>query len=671
MKDAINQVYTFNYDPLGRLLSQTRAGGTMSFEYDNVGNRKKRTDYAGRVTNYFYDNLNRLTKIEYELGGTGNDVDKPKSTYAYDDISRLTSAVNNVGTVAFTYDNRDRLKTETDVFGQVLEFGYDAASNRTQLKLNGSVHTSYAYDDANRLTTLTDEASQNFTFGYDNADRLTSRTMPNGITSTFEYDNMSRLKRLKHQSSAATLFDNQYVYNAASQINQITDLANTRVFGYDLVDRLTSVHTNGMQTESYTFDDVGNRTASHLSATYGYQSGKFNQLTSTATASFQFDSNGNTVQKSEGSNFWRYVWDYENRLVEASTRKEKARYKYDALGRRVERNLRSSKERTRFTHDGLDVVMDDDAESGITKYQNGLGIDDKLKLTNSGNPSYFLGDHLGSTVGFANSAAAVTSSNAYDSFGNATGNLASKYQFTGREFDSFSGLQFSRARFYDPKLGRFTSEDPIGFGGGDVNLYGYVRNSPFAFRDPTGRIPIVIPVVIGVGIIIVSSPSYVNAPGPRDPVYYPDNPLIANAAGGAVCSYVVGRFVGPALGRLFGRGGTQVTSPRGGYAPPEPLPQQNVGGVDIPLPHPNAQGPHTTLGTRIGSDGIPYRQSASFPGNTWPTANGQQVPWGRTDWTNHGTPKLHPYNPHTRTYQYEPVKFLQTKKSLFSPVKCI
>ncbi len=62
MKDAINQVYTFSYDPLGRLLSQTRAGGTMSFEYDDVGNRKKRIDYAGRITHHTHDNLNRLTK---------------------------------------------------------------------------------------------------------------------------------------------------------------------------------------------------------------------------------------------------------------------------------------------------------------------------------------------------------------------------------------------------------------------------------------------------------------------------------------------------------------------------------------------------------------------------------------------------------------------------------
>jgi uncharacterized protein RhaS with RHS repeats len=48
-------------------------------------------------------------------------------------------------------------------------------------------------------------------------------------------------------------------------------------------------------------------------------------------------------------------------------------------------------------------------------------------------------------------------------------------------------LQYSRARWYDATLGRFISEDPIGFAGGDVNLYGYVGNNPLRFVDPSGN----------------------------------------------------------------------------------------------------------------------------------------------------------------------------------------
>ncbi|HCA57996.1 MAG TPA: hypothetical protein DEP46_08455 [Blastocatellia bacterium] len=128
----------------------------------------------------------------------------------------------------------------------------------------------------------------------------------------------------------------------------------------------------------------------------------------------------------------------------------------------------------------------------------------------------------------------LTAQTGYDAFGSAT-NAAfpTRYQFTGREFDSFTGLQFSRARFYDPRLGRFISEDPIGFAGGDVNLYGYVGNRPLALRDPTGQIPLLAPVIIGGGILILASPSYVNAPGPNDPVFDSRNDLVANGVIGS------------------------------------------------------------------------------------------------------------------------------------------
>ncbi|MFN0138457.1 MAG: RHS repeat domain-containing protein [Pyrinomonadaceae bacterium] len=181
--------------------------------------------------------------------------------------------------------------------------------------------------------------------------------------------------------------------------------------------------------------------------------------------------------------------DYENRLAEASTRKQKVRYRYDALGRRVTRNLGGGREVTKFTYGGEDVLVDDNFVTQ-TKYLNGTGIDNKIRSTTGSTTSYFLADHLGSTNGLANSSGALTASNGYDSFGNPTNAaFSSRYQFTGREFDNFSGLQYSRARFYDPNLGRFISEDPIGFEGGDVNLYGYVSNNPLNYYDPSGLFP--------------------------------------------------------------------------------------------------------------------------------------------------------------------------------------
>ncbi len=274
-----------------------------------------------------------------------------------------------------------------------------------------------------------------------------------------------------------------FTYDSA-QISQIAELTQTGNFTYDNVDRLTGM-TNGTAPESYTFNAVGSRTASHRSASYAYQ--PFNRLTGTAAANYSYDANGNMTRKFEwGGRRWTYYWDYENRLARATNHKQTVRYRYDALGRRVQRYIVGGKESTKFIHDGLDVIMDDDTASGTTKYQNGLGIDNKLKLTNAGNAKYYLQDHLGSTVGLTDSTGVVLSSASYDSFGNPTGNLTTRYQYTGREYDPLTGLHFYRARWYDANLGRFILEDPIGFGGGDINWYGYVKNGPLRFKDPLG-----------------------------------------------------------------------------------------------------------------------------------------------------------------------------------------
>jgi RHS repeat-associated protein len=491
VKDALNQEYVFAYDALGRQLSQTRAGTTMTYEYDAVGNRTKRTDYTGRVTDYVYDDLNRLTNINYQ-GSTNSAV------YGYDDLSRLTSAANDAGTVSFTYDNRNRIKTSTDVFAHTIEYVYDENGNRNLLKLDGAAHTGYIYDAANRLTTLTDEANHNFTFAYDNANRLTTKTLPNNVATSYDYDGMSRLKELKHQYQTTPLFDNQYAYNPANQISQITELAETRNFDYDNLDRLTgAAYANSSQTnESYAFDAVGNRNSSHLSSSYDYVANNKIILTDNSTE-YEYDTNGNMTANTppfRGSNSWTYEWDYENRMISATGTRRGARnliitetvlYDYDALGRRIKRTDPTGSD-TKFTYDGMDVLMDDDTDSGITKYQNGLGIDNKLELTNGGISSYFLSDHLGSTVALTDSTGSVSSSASYDSFGNSTNDLATRYQYTGREFDSFTGLHYYRARWYDPNLGRFISEDPIGFVDG-VNLFAYVKNNPLFYKDPMGH----------------------------------------------------------------------------------------------------------------------------------------------------------------------------------------
>jgi RHS repeat-associated protein len=78
---------------------------------------------------------------------------------------------------------------------------------------------------------------------------------------------------------------------------------------------------------------------------------------------------------------------------------------------------------------------------------------------------------------------------AYDSFGNRKGSALTTdivFGYTGKYFDETTGMQNNWNRWYSPKMGRFISQDPIGFAGGDANLYRYVGNSSPNGTDPSG-----------------------------------------------------------------------------------------------------------------------------------------------------------------------------------------
>jgi YD repeat-containing protein len=282
-----------------------------------------------------------LTTISYP--------DTTTATYDYDDLSRLTTATNSTGTITIGYDNRGRVTSVTDVFGQVVGYSYDANSNRTQLSLNAATNATYQYDVINRLTQLTDNASLNTTFAYDATDKLTSRTLPNSIVSTFEYDGLNRLTRLKHVNGANTLADFQYQFNTANNITQWTDSAGAHSYTYDSLDRLSSaIHPAGQTNESYTYDDVGNRTASHEGSSFTYQA--FNRLVAVNGRSLGYDANGNQISKTDAQGNWTYSWDFENRLKQVTLQGGVlVNFAYDALGRLVTRTSTTVGFRSLFT----------------------------------------------------------------------------------------------------------------------------------------------------------------------------------------------------------------------------------------------------------------------------------------------------------------------------------
>ncbi len=121
----------------------------------------------------------------------------------------------------------------------------------------------------------------------------------------------------------------------------------------------------------------------------------------------------------------------------------------------------------------------------------GLEIDEVFSRTDSSGTSTFLTDALGSTLALADSTGTVQTSYTYGPFGTPSSTGASNsntQQYTGLPSDG-TGLQYNRARYYSPTLQRFISEDPLGFGGGSVNLYAYAGNDPINASDPSGLLP--------------------------------------------------------------------------------------------------------------------------------------------------------------------------------------
>jgi RHS repeat-associated protein len=134
-----------------------------------------------------------------------------------------------------------------------------------------------------------------------------------------------------------------------------------------------------------------------------------------------------------------------------------------------------------------DVVLDRITATSAVDYLNGLGIDDKLRQTSAGVPLYFTTDHLGSTTALTGANGAIVERQQYEAFGQNGRSGLTRYGYTGREKDEATGLLYYRARWYDPQVGRFVSEDPIGFRGGDANFYNYAVNDPINLTDPDGN----------------------------------------------------------------------------------------------------------------------------------------------------------------------------------------
>ncbi len=158
---------------------------------------------------------------------------------------------------------------------------------------------------------------------------------------------------------------------------------------------------------------------------------------------------------------------------------------YDGLGRRKSKTINGTA--TGFWYDANDVYAELNGSTPSATYIRGLSIDEPY-VRKGASDEFYETDALGTSVALTNAAGASQTTYTYGPFGSTTqaGTASSNaFQYSGRENDA-TGLYYYRARYYDPRVQRFLSEDPLEFDSGDANLYGYTINNPVNLIDPTG-----------------------------------------------------------------------------------------------------------------------------------------------------------------------------------------
>jgi RHS repeat-associated protein len=522
--DAKNHATGFGYDAAGRLNTVTNAlGQSKSFSYDKQGNLKTVFDAKEQTISFEYDPLDRL--ISKTLPGT------PALSYEYDAVGNLKRVSHpNGSVVAMTYDPANRVSETVQTLpgGHTVLLGYDYDANGNRILMASPWLTlNYTYDELDRLKTITDQLNRQTLFDYDALGRRTHMTLPNGTRTDYAYDAAGQLLSVTHLrvSDNSVLASVTYTYDAAGNRNTMTDAAGEHVFTYDNLHRLTGANhpaasNLATKAETFAYDAVGNRTADAVRT--GYQYDAANRITQDSEYEYAHDDNGNLTGATGklSHQTTTYAYDAENQLTQVTLPDGTVwNYKYDGLGRRIEKSSGTlASQIVRYVYDNEDILaMLDGDNQFLAVFLHGPGIDEPLGIAKADGSQYLMhADGLGSIIAHSDINGNLVERVEYEAYGKPvfidlrgtpttsgqsfTGSL---YAFTAREWDEERGqYDFRYRQGYDPRIGRFGQEDPIGLANGNMNLYvharrgnlyEYVSNSPGNYTDPLGLMPLDLP----------------------------------------------------------------------------------------------------------------------------------------------------------------------------------
>ncbi|WP_270170225.1 RHS repeat-associated core domain-containing protein [Paenibacillus sp. SYP-B4298] len=483
VKDALQKEYSYTYALAGPMTAIIYPDGNkIRKQYDELGRLIKQTNELGQIDKYFYDaNGNVIEHIDRK---------GQSFTYSYNNRDFLLERKAPGETVTFTYDPSGRRKTMSDSIG-VTSYEYKAATGELlRVVLPDSRDIRYNYNTLGQRTTMTDPFGYVTYYTYDNRNRLTavgaSTSNPdasytyyknnllreirlnNGNTSSFVYDGI-RLTGLTHKKSNGTLLHSfQYAYdgngNITSQSGNQAGTAFQYQYTYDSLNRITG---SSQFNEAYTYDIRDNR------------------------ATLESDQSLEPFISTDP----QYAYDSQNRLIKAVVDGKEVAYRYNGDGLLYERT--EGNQKTRYYYDGDQVIAEGtvagagNAAAFKMRYVRGKGL---AAQQSASGKAYYLHNGHGDVIelrdGTGNTA---LNRYTYDIWGKPVieqETVPNSFRYAGELWDGATQLQYLRARWYDPSVGRFISKDTYE---GDIknpltlNLYAYVHNNPLRYADPSGH----------------------------------------------------------------------------------------------------------------------------------------------------------------------------------------
>ena len=522
--------YDFELDVAGRLkVERTFSGTRRHFLYDDAGRAKQITSGARRVMKLERDALGRVTgqtTTSPVLGGAPTE-----ETFRFDPLGDLIGATTPGGEITLARDALGRIVDErtridaTSTKASVRNV-YDRSGLRIERATSMAHRTAYRYDRAGDLVGVATGwhlpsmpsvlrrlpqfgmGEFEITLARDAVGQELARRLPGGVASRWGRDGFGRpveqrvVTGASSQSEGRDVMRRGYAWNAPDQIASMFELdangharAGSR-YEHDPRGHLVrQIFSDGSQVHRAA-DAAGNlfRSAEKTDRVYA----KGGVLVRVGTTEIEHDADGNLTKKTLADGAaWKYAWDAHGRLASVLRPDGKAViFSYDAFGRRLSKTFDG--QTTEYIWDGNELVHERvrDAEGPpgrLTSWVFEPGTFAPLVKIEGRKRFGVVTDHLGTPSLLTTETGRLAWKAQLDIYGvvreEAAGigeedATANPWRYPGQYEDPETGLYYNRFRYYDPELGRYLSEDPIGLAGGAA-LFGYVHD-PALWRDPFG-----------------------------------------------------------------------------------------------------------------------------------------------------------------------------------------